>query len=137
MDYRDDNDGWWKFALGAAAVAVIALAFRGALRGGSLEAALEGNDRGDGRDLRRGAGSRGFVAGGGWDGGRDGIGEYAHADEEPVLGYDGMDRDSLIEWLRDASLDEETLLHIERYERARENREPVLDAVGDLLASFG
>ncbi|HEX8829797.1 MAG TPA: hypothetical protein VF705_01440, partial [Longimicrobium sp.] len=64
-------------------------------------------------------------------------GEYADTDEEPVLGYDGMDRDSLIEWLRDASLDEETLLYIERYERARENREPVLDAVGDLLASFG
>ena len=121
MDYRDDNDGWWKFALGAAAVAVIALAFRGALRGGSLEAALEGNDRGDGR---------GFVGG-------EGVGEYADDDEEPVLGYDGMDRDSLIEGLRDASLDEETLLHIERYERARENREPVLDAVGDLLASFG
>ena len=129
MDYRDDNDGWWKFALGAVAVGVIALAFRGALRGGSLEAALEGNDRGDGRDLRRGAGSQGFVG--------EGIGEYADDDEEPVLGYDGMDRDSLIEWLRDASLDEETLLYIERYERARENREPVLDAVGDLLASFG
>jgi hypothetical protein len=135
MDYRDDNDGWWKFALGAAAVAVIALAFRGALRGGSLEAALEGSERGS--DLRRGAGSRGFVAAGGWEGGREGTGEYADTDEEPVLGYDGMDRDSLIEWLRDASLDEETLLYIERYERARENREPVLDTVGDLLASFG
>lgn len=132
MDYRDSNDGWWKFALGAAAVGVIAFAFRGALRGGSLEAALEG---GTGRDLRSGAGSRGFVGDdAGWD---DGRGEYADADEEPVLGYDGMDRDSLIEWLRDASLDEETLLYIERYERARENREPVLDAVGDLLASFG
>jgi hypothetical protein len=128
MDYRDSNDGWWKFALGAAAVGVIALAFRGALRGGSLEAALEGDATG--RDLRAGAGSRGFVGG-------DGMGEYADTDEEPVLGYDGMDRDSLIEWLRDASLDEETLLYIERYERARENREPVLDAVGDLLASFG
>jgi hypothetical protein len=128
MDYRDSNDGWWKFALGAAAVGVIALAFRGALRGGSLEAALEGDT--SGRDLRRGAGSRGFA-------GAEGVGEYADTDEEPVLGYDGMDRDSLIEWLRDASLDEETLLYIERYERARENREPVLDAVGDLLASFG
>jgi hypothetical protein len=137
MDYRDSNDGWWKFALGAAAVGVIAFAFRGALRGGSLEAALEGSDT-SGRDLRAGAGRRGFVGDDeGWDVARGGIGEYADADEEPVLGYDGMDRDSLIEWLRDASLDEGTLLHIERYERARENREPVLDAVGDLLASFG
>lgn len=132
MDYRDRNDGWWKLALGAAAVGVIAFAFRGALRGGSLEAAL---DDGDGRDPRFGAGSRGFR-----DGSRDShgaIGEYADTDEEPVLGYDGMDRDSLVEWLRDASLDEETLLHIERYERAKGNREPVLDAVGDLLAAFG
>lgn len=132
MDYRDRNDGWWKLALGAAAVGVIAFAFRGALRGGSLEAAL---DDGQGRDLRYGAGSRGFT-----DGSRDShgaIGEYSDADEEPVLGYDGMDRDSLVDWLRDASLDEETLLHIERYERAKQNREPVLDAVGDLLAAFG
>jgi len=31
MEYRDRNDGWWKLALGAAAVGVIAFAFRGAL----------------------------------------------------------------------------------------------------------
>jgi hypothetical protein len=132
MDYRDRNDGWWKLALGAAAVGVIAFAFRGALRGGSLEATLD--DR-QGRGLRFGPG--GFRD---MDGPRDShgaIGEYSDADEEPVLGYDGMDRDSLVEWLRDASLDEETLLDIERYERSKENREPVLDAVGDLLAAFG
>jgi hypothetical protein len=134
MDYRDRNDGWWKLALGAAALGVIAFAFRGALRGGSLEDAL---DEGSGRDLRSGAGPRGFRA---TDGSRDShgaIGEYADADEEPVLGYDGMDRDSLVEWLRDASLDEETLLYIERYERSKQNRAPVLDEVGDLLAAFG
>jgi hypothetical protein len=133
MDYRDSNDGWWKFALGAAAVGVIALALRGRL-GGRAEA----EDAGEGRDLRFGAGSRGFR---GADAGRGAatgaIGEYADTDEEPVLGYDGMDRDSLIEWLHDSALDEETLLHIERYERSKENREPVLDAVGDLLAAFG
>jgi hypothetical protein len=60
--------------------------------------------------------------------------EYA---EEPVLGYDGMDRDTLVEWLGEADLDEATLLRIQRYEEANLNREPVLDAVGDLLASFG
>jgi hypothetical protein len=130
MDYRDSNEGWWKFALGAAAVGVIALAFRGTLRRRSAAP-----DEGEGRDLRFGAGRSGFHAVERDD--DDGIGEYADAREEPVLGYDGMDRDSLIEWLRDSALDEETLLHIERYERAGENREPVLDAIDDLLAAFG
>jgi hypothetical protein len=122
MEYRDRNDGWWKIALGAAAVGVIAFAFRGALRGGSLEATL---DEGARPAPRRAPSADGA------------IGEYADADEEPVLGYDGMDRDTLVEWLRDSSLDEETLLRIERYERQHENREPVLDAVDDLLAAFG
>jgi hypothetical protein len=53
--------------------------------------------------------------------------------EEPVLGYDGMDRDTLVDWLRDAALDEETLVRIRRYEAANQNREPVLAAVADLL----
>jgi len=57
--------------------------------------------------------------------------------EEPVLGYDGMDRDTLVAWLDDADLDEETLLRIRRYEVATQNREPVLDQVDDLLAAFG
>ena len=128
MDYRDSNDGWWKFALAAAAVGVIAFALSARMRGGAAP------DAGEGRDLRFGAGRGGFR---GVDGGRGALGEYADDAEEPVLGYDGMDRDSLIEWLRDSALDEETLLEIERYERSRENREPVLDAVGDLLAAFG
>ena len=60
MDYRDSNEGWWKFALGAAAVGVIALAFRGTLRRRSAAP-----DEGEGRDLRFGAGRRGFHAPGG------------------------------------------------------------------------
>jgi len=124
MEYRDRNDGWWKLALGAAAVGVIAFAFRGALRGGSLRGALDDGAR-PALPLRGRGGADGA------------LGEYADDDEEPVLGYDGMDRDTLVEWLRDSSLDEETLLRIKRYERTRENREPVLDAVGDLLAAFG
>jgi hypothetical protein len=61
-------------------------------------------------------------------------GEEAAAErEEPVLGYDGMDRDTLVDWLRDAALDEETLVRIRRYEVANQNREPVLAAVADLL----
>ena len=129
MDYKDSNDGWWKFALGAAAVGVIAFALRGRMRGGGGEVAEAVND-GESRfrDFRGGP-ARSPATGA--------IGEYADTDEEPVLGYDGMDRDTLIDWLRDAALDESTLLRIERYERSKENREPVLDAVTDLLASFG
>jgi hypothetical protein len=59
------------------------------------------------------------------------------AEEEPVLGYDGMDRDTVVDWLREASLDEATLLRMERYEKAHHNREPVLDAITDQLSGFG
>jgi hypothetical protein len=52
---------------------------------------------------------------------------------EPVLGYDGMDQETLIDWLTEADLDRETLSRIVAYEAARRNREPVLAAVGDLL----
>ena len=133
MDYKDSNDGWWKFALGAAAVGVIAFAMRDRLRGGAAAAGALGD--GGERTGSRFQDFRGGAAPGGAP--RGPIGEYADTDEEPVLGYDGMDRDTLIEWLQDSALDEETLLYIERYERSKENREPVLDAVGDLLAAFG
>jgi hypothetical protein len=53
--------------------------------------------------------------------------------EEPVLGYDGMDRDTLIDWLSDADLDRETLLRIRGYEEANRGREPVLETVATLL----
>jgi hypothetical protein len=54
-------------------------------------------------------------------------------EEEPVLGYDGMDRDTLIDWLGDAALDAETLGRIRRYETAHQNRESVLASIDDLL----
>jgi hypothetical protein len=54
-------------------------------------------------------------------------------EEEPVLGYDGMDRDTLIDWLGDAALDAETLGRIRRYETAHQNREGVLASIDDLL----
>ncbi len=53
--------------------------------------------------------------------------------EEPVLGYDGMDRDTLIDWLSDADLDRETLLRVRAYEEVNRNREPVLETVATLL----
>lgn len=107
-----------KVLLGAAAVGTIALAFRDFESGGWLQPALPG-------------------AGLDYD---DELLEEDDDDplaEEPVLGYDGMDRDTLVAWLDDADLDESTLLAIRRYEVAGENREPVLDRIDDLLASFG
>ena len=107
-----------KVLLGAAAAGTIALAFRDFEGGGWLQPALPGV-------------------------GLDYDDELLEEDdeealaEEPVLGYDGMDRDTLVAWLDDADLDEATLLAIRRYEVANENREPVLDRVDDLLASFG
>jgi hypothetical protein len=54
-------------------------------------------------------------------------------EEEPFLGYDGMDRDTLIGWLDDAGPDRDTLVRIRAYERAHRARESVLEAVEDLL----
>lgn len=53
--------------------------------------------------------------------------------EEPILGYDGMDQETLIDWLGDADLDRATLTRMRAYERANRNREPVLSAVEDML----
>jgi hypothetical protein len=54
-------------------------------------------------------------------------------DEEPILGYDGMDRDTLIQWIRDARLDEDTLIRIHEYEATHQRRDRVMQAVSDLL----
>lgn len=54
-------------------------------------------------------------------------------EQEPVLGYDGMDRDTLIAWLREADLAPATLRRIRRYEAAQEDRTPVLRALDELL----
>ena len=81
------------------------------------------------------------LRGGGGDDGEDDYdarGEYGEEDfvpgeEEPVLGYDGMDRDTLIGWLREAELEPGVLRDVQRYERAHLRRQPVLDALDDLL----
>jgi hypothetical protein len=54
-------------------------------------------------------------------------------EEEPVLGYDGMDQDTLLDWLHGAELDEETLLRARWYEQRHLAREPVLDALDSKL----
>lgn len=105
-----------KVLLGAVAAGTIVLAFRDFEGGGWLEPALPG---------------------GGWDEGELLEEDDEELEEEPVLGYDGMDRDTLVAWLDDADLDEATLLRIRRYETATQDREPVLDRIDDLLAPFG
>ena len=52
---------------------------------------------------------------------------------EPFLGYDGMDRDTLIDFLGSAELDRGMLLRVQAYEMAHQGRGVVLDAVADLL----
>ena len=107
-----------KVVLGAAAAGTIVLAFRDFEGGGWLQPALPGA-RWDERDLLLEEDEDEALL------------------EEPVLGYDGMDRDTLVAWMDDADLDEATLLRIRRYEVANQDREPVLDRIDDLLASFG
>jgi hypothetical protein len=106
-----------KLLIGAAAGAAIVLALRDFERGGWLRPALPGTGLGDGRLMLED--------------------DDEALMEEPVLGYDGMDRDTLVDWLDDADLDESSLLRIRRYEQSVANREPVLDKIDDLLAAFG
>lgn len=105
-----------KVLIGAAAGAAIVLALRDYQQGGWLRPALPGTGRDGGLLLE--------------DDEEDLL-------EEPVLGYDGMDRDTLVDWLDDADLDERTLLRIRRYEQSTADRDPVLDKIDDLLAAFG
>jgi len=66
-------------------------------------------------------------------GGGLGGGGIADIDTEPVLGYDGMDQDTLLDWLDGANLDPATLERMHRYELANRGREPVLAAIEDRL----
>lgn len=53
--------------------------------------------------------------------------------EEPVLGYDGMDQETLLDWIDSSDLDPDTIERMLRYERANQGREPVLEALEELL----
>jgi hypothetical protein len=61
--------------------------------------------------------------------------ELDYDEEEPVLGFDGMDRDTLIDWLGEVELDDDTLRRIRSYELINQARQPVLDAIEDLLGA--
>ena len=63
----------------------------------------------------------------------DELSEVGEEEEEPVLGYDGMDQEALLDWLIDARLDRDTLTRIRRYETGNLGREAVIDAVDELL----
>jgi hypothetical protein len=52
---------------------------------------------------------------------------------EPILGYDGMDDETLQGWLQDADTDRRTLLRMIRYEAGNRGRQPVLAAMIDQL----
>lgn len=53
-------------------------------------------------------------------------------EEEPVLGYDGMDQETLLDWLDESDLEPDVVDRMIRYEEANQNREPVLDALSEL-----
>jgi hypothetical protein len=55
------------------------------------------------------------------------------SEEEPFLGYDGMDQETLLGWIVDADPDEHTLEKMTRYEEENQHRQPVLDALQELL----
>lgn len=93
----------WKALLAGAAVGVIVLAFRDFERGGWLMPA-------------------------GFDG-RIGAPDDEDLEQEPVLGYDGMDQETLLDWLEGSDLDAETLMRARWYEQRNLAREPVLDAL--------
>jgi hypothetical protein len=52
---------------------------------------------------------------------------------EPVLGYDGMDLQTVTEWLERAELDELSLRSIRAYEQRHRARETVLGVIDEKL----
>ena len=62
-----------------------------------------------------------------------GEGEEDQDEAEPVLGYDGMDVDTLIGWMDGAAPDRVTLERMRAYEAAHLAREGVLTAIADRL----
>lgn len=54
-------------------------------------------------------------------------------EEEPILGYDGMDVDTLVDWIERSDLDSATLRHVRAYEMRHRKREAVLSTVDELL----
>lgn len=53
--------------------------------------------------------------------------------QEPILGYDGMDQETLLEWLDDAELDGDQIEQIIRYEERHARREPILSTLHERI----
>ena len=62
-----------------------------------------------------------------------GEGEEDLGEAEPLLGYDGMDVDALIDWMDSAGPDRTTLERMRDYESAHLAREGVLAAIAERL----
>ena len=60
-------------------------------------------------------------------------GEEDQDESEPVLGYDGMDVDGLIDWMDHSAPDRSTLERMRAYETAHLAREGVLTAISERL----
>jgi hypothetical protein len=94
-----------KLLVAGAAIGVILLAFRDDERGGWLAPVLPWGGSGKGGELEK----------------------------EPILGYDSLDVDALLEWLEEARPDGDTLRRMREYESRHLAREAVLDELGDRL----
>jgi hypothetical protein len=55
------------------------------------------------------------------------------SEQEPVLGYDGLDDEALQDWLETADTDRTQILRMIRYEAGHRGRQPVLSALVDQL----
>jgi hypothetical protein len=55
------------------------------------------------------------------------------SEQEPVLGYDGLDDEALQHWLDTTDTDRAQLLRMIRYEAGHRGRQPVLSALVDQL----
>lgn len=60
-------------------------------------------------------------------------GEEDQGEAEPFLGYDGMDVDTLLDWLEQSAPDAAMLVRMREYETAHLGRDAVLRAVEDRL----
>ena len=60
-------------------------------------------------------------------------GEEDQGEAEPILGYDGMDVDTLLDWIEQDAPDGATLARMRDYEARHLGRESVLAALDDRL----
>lgn len=57
-------------------------------------------------------------------------------DPEPILGFDGMTVDDVLDWIRDADPDPALLRRILGYERGHRRRDPIIRECRDRLRRF-